>query len=100
MAAVESMASDWQYVDWLLAQDWFRDRYQGMFTLIVNNFAEPTETPEHNRLQMRFLDDWTMRKAGGQTGLARFTKMASGIVESWPAEKVSCRRSVTRRAPR
>jgi hypothetical protein len=81
------MASDWQYVDWLLAQDWFRDRYQGMFTLIVNNFTEPTETPEHNRLQMRFLDDALCAKLAASTGVARLTKIAKGIIERWPAEK-------------
>lgn len=54
---VESMAADRAYCDWLMAQGWFRERYANVYTLIVNNFGEPTETPEHNALQARFLDE-------------------------------------------
>jgi hypothetical protein len=54
---VEALAADRQYFEWLSGQAWFRERYQNIYTLIVNNFAEPNETPEHNRLQVRFLDD-------------------------------------------
>ena len=32
-------------------------RYGNVYTLIVNNFTEPSETPEHNALQARFLDE-------------------------------------------
>jgi hypothetical protein len=31
-------------------------RYPELHTLTINNFGEPSETPEHNRLQLRFLD--------------------------------------------
>ena len=37
---VEVLAQDRPYLDWLTAQDWFRQRYEGIYTLIVNNFAE------------------------------------------------------------
>lgn len=53
---VEVLAADKSYCDWLLAQDWFRVRYAAVHTLIVNNFAEPSCTPEHNELQAKFLD--------------------------------------------
>lgn len=53
---VEVLQSDPSYADWLTAQAWFRERYAGLFQIIVNNFREPAETPEHNRLQARFLD--------------------------------------------
>lgn len=53
---VEAMAADQQYIEWLMGQSWFRDRYQNIYTLVVNNFTEPSETPEHNALQTRFLD--------------------------------------------
>jgi hypothetical protein len=53
---VEALAADRSYLDWLTAQSWFRERYAGIYTLIINNFTEPSETPEHNRLQARFLD--------------------------------------------
>lgn len=54
---VEVLAQDRGYMDWLSGQDWFRERYAGIYTLIVNNFTEPAETPDHNALQVMFLDD-------------------------------------------
>jgi uncharacterized protein (DUF3820 family) len=54
---LEAMAADTQYLDWLTAQPWFRERYANLYTLVVNNFGEPSETPEHNELQAMFLDD-------------------------------------------
>jgi hypothetical protein len=39
-----------------LGQDLFRTRFTAIHTLIVNNFGEPEETPEHNALQALFLD--------------------------------------------
>jgi hypothetical protein len=65
---VEAMAADRGYCDWLLAQPWFREKNGNLYTLIVNNFGEPSETPEHNALQALFLDDdfciRVMAKAG------------------------------------
>ncbi len=54
---VEVLAQDTAYVDWLTAQPWFRESHKGIYTLIVNNFREPSETPEHNTLQAKFLDE-------------------------------------------
>ena len=54
---VEVLASDKSYTDWLCAQEWFRSRFQGIHTLIVNNFNQASDTPDHNALQARFLDD-------------------------------------------
>ena len=55
---VSVMQNDTQYCDWLATQDWFRERYANVYNqVVINNFTEPTETPEHNRLQMLFLDD-------------------------------------------
>jgi hypothetical protein len=60
----EVLVGDPQYVAWLEAQGWFRAKFPGLHTLIVNNFAEPFETPEHNRLQARLLDrDFCFRLA-------------------------------------
>ena len=59
---VSVMQNDTQYCDWLATQDWFRERYANVYNqVIINNFTEPTETPEHNRLQMKFLDDDFLR---------------------------------------
>jgi hypothetical protein len=54
---VEVLAQDRPYLEWLSAQPWFRERYASMYTLIVNNFTEASETPDHNALQVLFLDD-------------------------------------------
>jgi hypothetical protein len=53
---VDQLRNDSEYTAWLLAQPWFAQRFGSIKTLIVNNFKEPSETPEHNRLQARFLD--------------------------------------------
>lgn len=53
---LEVMATDRNYVEWLTAQPWFRERFQPLYTVIVNQFQEPSETPEHNALQVLFLE--------------------------------------------
>jgi hypothetical protein len=53
----EALASDREYCAWLLAQAWFVQRYPQVHTLVINNFGEPSETPEHNALQIRLLDE-------------------------------------------
>lgn len=54
---IEVLAEDRTYTDWLIAQPWFRERYGNLYAVIINNFCQPSETPEHNALQARFLDD-------------------------------------------
>lgn len=54
---IEVLQNDQQYCDWLMSQEWFRERYSQINTIIVNNFQEPSETPEHNKIQARFLDE-------------------------------------------
>jgi len=53
---IEVLAADREYLEWLQAQPWFPERFPQIHTLIVNNFGEPENTPEHNRLQVEFLD--------------------------------------------
>jgi len=59
---LEVLQQDKQYTDWLMGQDWFRDRYSNVYALIVNNFGAPAETPEHNAMQALFLDDDLCKK--------------------------------------
>jgi len=54
---IEVLANDKSYLDWLTQQSWFKDRYSNLYQIIINNFSEPTNTPEHNKLQGLFLDD-------------------------------------------
>jgi len=53
---VEVLAQDKQCLEWLTAQSWFIERYRDIHTLIVNNFQESSETPEHNKIQALFTD--------------------------------------------
>jgi len=55
---VEVLKNDKQYLDWLNAQDWFKSRYQNIYNLVINNnYGQPAETPEHNKLVSLFLND-------------------------------------------
>lgn len=52
----EVQTSDPSYINWLTAQDWFREKFVVLHQTIIHS-AEPEETPEHNALQVMFLDD-------------------------------------------
>jgi hypothetical protein len=53
---IESMAEDRQYVEWLTTQPWFRQQHRTLYTIVINNFCQPSETPEHNAMQALFLE--------------------------------------------
>ena len=53
---VEQLQHDPEYTKWLLQQPWFVEKYTSIQTLIVNNFKEAADTPEHNALQAKFLN--------------------------------------------
>lgn len=54
---IEVLASDPKYCEWLSCQDWFRSRYSSIYNVIINNFVQTEDTPEHNRMQALFLDN-------------------------------------------
>jgi hypothetical protein len=54
---VEFLLNDPNYCEWLLSTDWFQSKHPLIYQVIINNFGEPNDTPEHNALQARFLDD-------------------------------------------
>ena len=54
---VETLAADSDYCEWLTAQTWFRERYGNVYNTIINYGAEPQDSPEHNEMQARFLND-------------------------------------------
>jgi len=53
---IETLLSDQPYLDWLTSQDWFRQRYQNIYAIIINYPGKPAETPDHNRMQVKFLN--------------------------------------------
>lgn len=61
---VEVLAADHDYCEWLTAQPWFKARYLNVYNTVINYGAEPQDSPEHNQMQARFLDDdWCLALA-------------------------------------
>ena len=58
----ELLVDDPGYVEWLAGQEWFRAKFTVLHQVIINRGAEPEETPEHNAMQVRFLDDEFCRR--------------------------------------
>jgi hypothetical protein len=54
---IEILAKDPNYCEWFLSQDNIKKQYPAFCQIVINNFCEPSDTPEHNTLQSRFLDD-------------------------------------------
>lgn len=54
----EVIARDPRYIQWLMQQPWFREKYVTLVQNITNIHQGPSdETPEHNKMQRLFLDD-------------------------------------------
>jgi hypothetical protein len=53
----ELLLDDPAYLQWLSGQDWFRAKFAFLNQVIINRGSEPEETPDHNAMQVRFLDD-------------------------------------------
>lgn len=54
---LEAMLADTDYCEWLQGQEWFGSRYAEFKTVIINQGDVPSDTPEHNAFQARFIDD-------------------------------------------
>ncbi|WP_147679201.1 hypothetical protein [Algibacter pacificus] len=52
---VEILATDKEYVQWLTAQSFFKEKHINLYNVVINNFREPVDTPEHNKIQILFL---------------------------------------------
>jgi len=53
----ELLAKDPQYADWVMAQGWVAERFAELHAAIATRGAGTDDTPEHNALQARFLDE-------------------------------------------
>jgi uncharacterized protein (DUF3820 family) len=53
----EVLVDDPNYLQWLAGQEWFRAKFNILHQVIINRGAEPEETPDHNAMQVKFLDD-------------------------------------------
>lgn len=45
------------WAQWALGQAGIRERYPAFCQVIINRGSEPEETPDHNAMQVKFLDD-------------------------------------------
>lgn len=54
---VEVLTADPQYAQWMISQGDFINRFPNIKAFIINNFQEPSETPEHNKFQAMFTDN-------------------------------------------
>lgn len=57
-SSVENVATrDPQYLQWLMSQSWFTEKFGHLINITVNNFGVASnDTPEHNEMQARFID--------------------------------------------
>lgn len=70
----ELLAKDPSYADWILAQGWVAERFAELHAAIMTRGAGTDDTPEHNAIQARFLD---------QTFVVAFLlSMDKGVVEA------------------
>jgi hypothetical protein len=53
----EVLAKDPSYCEWFLAQGNIKRAFPEFCQIVINNFSAPSDTPEHNALQTRFLDN-------------------------------------------
>jgi hypothetical protein len=52
---VEVLAQYPKYVEYLMKDNWLKNNHPYIYQIVINNFYEPNDTPEHNALQVRFL---------------------------------------------
>lgn len=53
---LEVLAADPDYAQWMIQTPRLREQHPDVYTIVINNFQEPNETPEHNALQVLFLE--------------------------------------------
>jgi uncharacterized protein (DUF3820 family) len=78
----EVLADDPAYIEWLTGQDWFRTKFTVLHQVIINRGAEPEETPEHNAMQVKFLDDEFCLRFLRRLE-PRFEQVAFDALDSW-----------------
>lgn len=53
----ELLVKDAEYADWIMAQGWVAERFAELHAALATRGAGTDDTPEHNALQARFLDE-------------------------------------------
>lgn len=52
---IEAMLQDPAYCEWFMSQPEMKQKYGNVYQVVINNFGEPSETPESNEMQAKFL---------------------------------------------
>ncbi len=66
---VEALRADQAYADWLVAQDWFRERYQPIYQFIINNFSRAGRNARAQRVAGAVLGRPPMPRVAADAGL-------------------------------
>lgn len=53
---IEAMLQDPAYCEWFMSQPEMKQKYGNVYQVVINNFGEPSETPESNEMQAKFLN--------------------------------------------
>lgn len=53
----ELLARDPSYAEWITNQNWVAERFAELHAAILTRGANPDDSPEHNAIQARFLDE-------------------------------------------
>jgi hypothetical protein len=87
---------DRPYLEWLLKQAWFRDRFPQQHQIVINYGGEPSETPEHNRLQARLLDEAFRIALANLFAADLVAKLRRGIIAAHEREQKDLNEAVTK----
>lgn len=61
---ITQLEHDPQYAQWILSTPGLKDKFPRFYSIVVNNFGEPADSPEHNAFQAMFLDEWFALSVG------------------------------------
>lgn len=83
---IEQFLQDENYIKWLLTQEFFKEKYQNEYKIVINNYnAQPVDTPEHNEMQVKYIGtDYRVKVAYAVLGDELFKHNQSHIDENLP----------------
>ena len=88
---VEVLLSDTSYVNWLAEQEWFREKYPVINNIIVHNYGQPAETPEHNQFVAKFFDrEYLARFLSffylNNQEISKLYNISADLIQKWKTE--------------
>jgi hypothetical protein len=58
---VATLLADRNYTDWLVQQDWFKQRYATIYNVVINNSTGTTSTKPCSSTRSSGVRSWTLR---------------------------------------